>query len=84
MVRTIVEIDGMMCGMCEAHVQDAIRNALKVKKVNANHGKGRAVIESAEALDETALRSAIEATGYEVGAITSEEVQKKGLFGFGR
>lgn len=84
MIRTIVEIDGMMCGMCEAHIQDAIRNNFKVKKVNASHSKGRAVIESADAIDEAALKSAIEATGYTVGAITAEPFEKKGLFGFGK
>ena len=27
MTKTVLKIDGMMCGMCEAHVNDAIRNA---------------------------------------------------------
>ena len=25
MIKTTLRIDGMMCGMCEAHVNDAIR-----------------------------------------------------------
>lgn len=33
MVKTTLKIDGMMCGMCESHVNDAIRNAFPVKKV---------------------------------------------------
>ena len=36
MVKTIVGIDGMMCGMCESHMNDAIRNNFKVKKVNSS------------------------------------------------
>ena len=32
MIETTVKVDGMMCGMCEAHVSDAIRGALPVKK----------------------------------------------------
>ena len=32
MFRTVVDIDGMMCGMCESHVNDAVRNNFKVKK----------------------------------------------------
>ena len=44
MFRTIVDIDGMMCGMCESHVNDAVRNNFKVKKVSSSHGKGRTVI----------------------------------------
>ena len=44
MIRTVVDIDGMMCGMCESHVNDAVRNNFKVKKVSSSHGKGRTVI----------------------------------------
>lgn len=33
MVKTIVGIEGMACGMCEAHVNEAVRNAFQVKKV---------------------------------------------------
>lgn len=81
MFRTIVDIDGMMCGMCESHVNDAVRNNFKVKKVRSSHGKGRTVIESEAPLGEGDLRRVIGATGYEVQQVTSEEVQKKGLFG---
>lgn len=40
MIKTIVKIDGMMCGMCEAHVNDAIRNHFEVKKVKVSNEKG--------------------------------------------
>ena len=62
MIKTTVEVDGMMCGMCESHVNDAIRKAFKVKKVNSSHTKSRTVIESEEALNEDALRKAITET----------------------
>ena len=32
MIETTVGIDGMQCGMCEAHVNDMIRAAFPVKK----------------------------------------------------
>lgn len=81
MIRTVVDIDGMMCGMCESHINDTIRNNFKVKKVSSSHDKGRAVIESQEPIDEAALRDAIAKTGYEVTGVTSEQFEKKGLFG---
>ncbi len=81
MIKTTVEIDGMMCGMCESHVNDAIRNAFKVKKVSSSHAKGRTVVESEQPLDENDLRRAIGETGYEVKRITSEQVEKKGFLG---
>lgn len=38
MYQTTVGVDGMMCGMCEAHVNDAVRKAFPVKKVTSSHG----------------------------------------------
>ena len=80
MIRTIAVIDGMMCSMCEAHVCDAIRRALPVKKVNASHTRQRAEILSEEPLDEATLRAAIDKTGYTVLGVSSEEAREKGFF----
>lgn len=44
MIETTVGIDGMQCGMCEAHVNDTIRAAFPVKKVSASHKKGQAAM----------------------------------------
>ena len=83
MIETTVKIDGMMCGMCEAHVSDVIRNRFAVKKVSASHSKGQAVILSENELDEAALRKAIADTGYEVTSVHAKPAEeKKGLFGF--
>jgi len=82
-IKTTLEIDGMMCGMCESHINDAIRNSFDVKKVNSSHTKGETVIVSKEALDEDKIKSVIDKTGYELKSISSEEFEeKKGLFGF--
>lgn len=78
MIETIVKVEGMACGMCEAHVNDAVRAHFAVKKVSSSHAKGETRIESAEALEEGALRRAIEETGYRVLGVESRE--KKGLF----
>ena len=40
MIKTSMKIDGMMCGMCEAHVCDTIRKAVpSAKKVSASRSK---------------------------------------------
>jgi copper chaperone CopZ len=44
MYKTTVKIDGMMCGMCESHINDAIRAKMPVKKVSSSHKKGETVI----------------------------------------
>lgn len=81
MYETVVKVDGMMCGMCEAHINQAIRDALPVKKVASSHKKGQTVITSEEPLDEDLIRSAIDATGYRVQNITERQAKKRGLFG---
>lgn len=56
MQKITVKIDGMACGMCESHVNEAIRKAFPVQKVTSSHRKGEAVILSENAIDETTLR----------------------------
>lgn len=41
MVKITVGVKGMQCGMCEAHVNDAVRKAFPVKKVTSSHTKTR-------------------------------------------
>ena len=80
MLKITVKVDGMMCGMCEAHVNDAVRKAFPVKKVTSSHNRREAVILTENDIDETALRSAIGATGYEVKGVSKEPYEEKGLF----
>ena len=84
MVKTVLKIDGMQCGMCEAHMNDAIRNNFNVKKVNSSHAKGETVIISEDALDEQTLKQTVEKTGYQLTNISSEPYQKSGLFPFAK
>ena len=44
MIETVVKVDGMMCGMCESHVNDAVRKAFpEAKKVASSHTKAQTV-----------------------------------------
>lgn len=81
MWKYTVEVKGMMCGMCEAHMNDTIRKAFSVKKVTSSHAKELTVIITEQEIDENALRNAISSIGYEMGNVTKEPYQKKGLFG---
>lgn len=82
MMKMTLKIDGMMCGMCESHVNDAVRRAFSVKKVTSSHSKGETVILTETDISEQQLRTAIEPTGYRVLAVSKENYEKKGLFGF--
>ena len=81
MYQITLGIDGMMCGMCEGHINDAIRSHFPVKKVSSSHSKGRTVIRSQEALDQAQLRQVIDATGYKALDVVSRPVEKRGLLG---
>ena len=80
MIKTIVSVDGMACGMCEAHINDAIRAAFPVKKVTSSRAKKETVILSDESLDHEAVKRAITGAGYTPLSVTEEAVEKKGLF----
>ena len=79
MTETIVKVDGMMCGMCEADGKGAVRRAMPVKKVSSSHAKGETVILSEDAPDPDKIRDAINPTGYTVTEISSRPYEKKGL-----
>ena len=81
MWKYTVHVEGMMCGMCESHVNDAVRKAFPVKKVTSSRSKKETVVITEAELDQEALQAAISATGYDVGEIRKKPWQKKGLFG---
>ena len=82
MKQITLGIDGMMCCMCEAHINDCVRNHFKVKKVTSSKAKKQTVILAEEVIPEADLRAAIDPTGYTVTSYTVEDAKKKGLFGF--
>ncbi len=81
MIKTTMEIDGMMCGMCEAHVNDKIKADFDIKKVNSSHSKNQTVIVSEKELDAEGLKKAVGEAGYKVLSIKSEAYEEKGFFG---
>ena len=82
MEKITVKIDGMMCGMCEAHIADTIRTAFPdAKKVKASRAHSEATFLIEGGFDEAKLKKAVEDTGYTFVSVTSEEYKKRGLFG---
>ena len=84
MIKTTLIIDGMMCSMCESHINDTVRSACKIKSVKSSHRKGMTEIVSDSPLDEAALREAIGKTGYKVLDIQSTPYEKKRFSLFGK
>ncbi|MBQ7542457.1 MAG: cation transporter [Clostridia bacterium] len=81
MILTTLKIEGMLCGMCEAHVCDAIRKAVPAaKKVTASRAKKEATFVTDGAVDADALKAAVDATGYTCLSVLSQPYEKKGWF----
>lgn len=80
MIKTTIGIDGMMCGMCESHINDVIRREFKVKKVSSSHTKGIAEIISENEIDEEKIKKAIADTGYDVTSFKSSLMKKRKVF----
>ncbi len=81
MIRTTVKIEGMMCGMCEAHINDTIRKVYPdAKKVDSSRPKNESTFLIDGEPDEEKLRAAIAETGYEFKGIKTEPFVKKGFF----
>ncbi len=84
MTKTMT-VEGMMCGMCEAHVADTLRKVPGVSKVTASHSKNLVTIRSEESESDQALLDAVNATGYRASNVQlAPEGEKKGIFGFKR
>ena len=62
MVKTVLSVDGLVCDMCDAHMNDAIRKAFKVKKVTTSHTKGETVIITENELTRRDIEKAISET----------------------
>ena len=75
-----LKIDGMMCGMCESHVNDVIRKNFKIDKVTSSHSKNETKIITDEDISLEKLKEVINPTGYKILDYKIEEYQKKNLF----
>ena len=68
-MEKVIEIKGMMCGHCEAHVKKALEALEGVASAEASHEKGTAVVQLSGSVDDAALKKAVEEEGYEVTGI---------------
>ncbi|MCD7807642.1 MAG: ATPase P [Lachnospiraceae bacterium] len=78
MNKITLKIDGMQCGMCEAHVNDAIRKACGERvKVSSSHTTGTAEILLEAVPDIARIKTAVKAEGYRVLDVNVEPYEKK-------
>ena len=80
MNRYVFTVRGMACGMCEAHINDAVRRFPGVKSVASDRKKCETSV-VAEDLDADAVVRAINALGYTAEGVRTEPYEKRKLFG---
>ena len=83
MVKLTLQIEGMACSMCEAHLCEALRRAFPIKKITASYKKGQVQMIAEAEPERSALEEAIRPTGYQLLSVQCEPYEKKGLFPFG-
>ncbi len=80
MFKITMHVEGMMCPMCEKHMNDAVRAAFNVKKVISSHTEKTTEIISKAPISESEIADAIKETGYQISDFKCEE--KKGFLFF--
>ena len=72
MVKVTVNVEGMMCSHCEAHVNKAIQAAFGAEDVVSSHESGTTVFTAPEKVNEARVEEVIKEAGYEFKGITQE------------
>ena len=81
MNKYILGIDGMKCGMCEIHVEEAIEKKIKAKRVKASRIKNNLIVITEDNLSEDDFLDMLEPTGYRITSFERAVAVKK-LFGW--
>lgn len=72
MTTTVIDVEGMTCGNCVKHVTEELTELDGVSAVDVDLNAGATspvTVTSTAALDEAALRAAVDEAGYTVAAI---------------
>ena len=80
MIEITLQVEGMQCGMCESHVNDAVRQAADVKKVRSSRVSGLTEIICDDNTDVDKIVSAIKNDGYDVKEVNVSDFEKHGWF----
>lgn len=68
-MKKLINIEGMSCGHCVKHVEEALSELNGVIKVEVNLKDKNAVVELGQEVEDSKLKEAIEEAGYDVVAI---------------
>ena len=65
-MKTVIKVNGMVCGHCKANVEKAVLKVQGVKTAEVNLEQKQVCIESEDNLNLDTVKAAITEAGYEV------------------
>lgn len=71
-MKKLMEIDGMMCGHCEARVKKCLDELTQVDEAIVSHEKGTAELTLNQEMSDDELKNVVEAQGYTVKSISDK------------
>ncbi len=80
MNKITLEVHGMMCAHCEAHMAKTLQAKFPAAQVTACSAKNQVVILFGEDIAEPVLQDLVKQAGYTLVSVNKEEQKKKGLF----
>ena len=72
-METVIKVEGMMCGHCEAAVKAALEAIEEVAFAEVDYQTGMAVVTLEENVSDDILKAAVEAEDYTALSVTSGE-----------
>ncbi len=63
----IYVVEGMTCGHCELSVRDEVEELAGIESIETDRSSGRLTVRGTK-INDAAVRAAVEAAGYRVGA----------------
>ena len=73
MIKIYLNVEEMMCSMCEAHINDIVRKNSNVKKVKSNRKKNETIIIKNDDSDIDKIIDEINKSGYKCSFKSKEE-----------
>lgn len=80
MIELKIKVDGMRCGMCESHINDAVRKVSGVKKVVSSHSKNLTTVIGEDTISLDEVIHQIASQGYRVLDVDSSVYEMRGFF----
>lgn len=75
MEQITANVDGMMCKMCEKHMNEMVESVFHAKEVTSSHENKETIIVTDQDFDEEKFRAEVEKLGYKVLGITRKEYE---------